>query len=88
MTDTAVNPPSVETLSVDSSSRVSGTRAALGDEVAVHLRPQGTPLFVTPISSRLNQDQAVASEVSHPAAQEWRARVDLAACYRLVDLFG
>ena len=36
----------------------------------------------------MNQGQAVASEVSDPAAQEWRVRVDLAACYRLVDLFG
>ena len=56
MIDTAVNPPSVDTLSVDSSSRVSGTRAALGDEVAVHLHPQGIPLFVTPVSSRLKSD--------------------------------
>ena len=36
----------------------------------------------------MDQDQAVASEVSDPAAQEWRVRVDLAACYRLIDLFG
>ena len=41
-----------------------------------------------PGAGPLNQAQAVATTADDPAAQEWRVRVDLAACYRLVELFG
>ena len=30
----------------------------------------------------------IASMRERCSAQEWQARIDLAACYRLVDLFG
>jgi ribulose-5-phosphate 4-epimerase/fuculose-1-phosphate aldolase len=36
----------------------------------------------------LNQTQATDAAANDPAAQEWQVRVDLAACYRLVELFG
>ncbi|MEA3008086.1 MAG: hypothetical protein QOI94_3355 [Acidobacteriaceae bacterium] len=36
----------------------------------------------------LNQTQGVGAAANDPAAQEWQVRVDLAACYRLVELFG
>jgi len=41
-----------------------------------------------PGAGPLNQAQAVGVAADDPAAQEWRVRVDLAACYRLVELFG
>ena len=56
MNDTAVSPSSAETLDIRSSGPVPGTHAALGDEVTVHLHPQGIPLFVTPVTERLKSD--------------------------------
>jgi Taurine catabolism dioxygenase TauD, TfdA family len=56
MNDTAVSPSRSETLGILSSSPISGTHAALGDEVTVHLHPQGIPLFVMPVSKRLKSD--------------------------------
>ncbi|MDN7177033.1 class II aldolase/adducin family protein [Caballeronia sp. SEWSISQ10-4 2] len=41
-----------------------------------------------PGAGPLNQAQAVGAADDDAAAQEWRVRVDLAACYRLVELFG
>jgi ribulose-5-phosphate 4-epimerase/fuculose-1-phosphate aldolase len=36
----------------------------------------------------LHQTQAVGAAVNDPAAHEWQVGVDLAACYRPVELFG
>jgi hypothetical protein len=58
MSDTTVSQSTVETLDIRSSSPVSGTNAALGEEVAVHLHRQGIPLFITPVSRRLKTDIA------------------------------
>src|SRR3954470_13775904 len=36
----------------------------------------------------MNYKTDFASVRDHVSAQEWQARVELAACYRLVDLYG
>jgi hypothetical protein len=58
MNETALSPTNSETLDTRPSSPVPGGHAALGDEVTVHLHPQGIPLFIMPVSRRLKSDFA------------------------------
>jgi len=56
MNDTTVSDFISAKVGLGSSSPVAGAQASLGDEVTVHLHPQGIPLFVMPVSKRLKSD--------------------------------